>query len=212
MIRLSRRDFALALGAGTSVLAQSAMARASAVQSPGHIKDVVINDPSDGRAIKVRLFAPAGPHRRKLGFIAFSHGANSSGALYDALLTPLAATGFVIAAPTHVDSETNPGRANFPPAAVLATRFADLQLISDARTELAGQIGVDAQAFDAQAAIIAGHSYGALLALYLVGAGQVPMGSVAGTAPISNVSSLYRGAIAISPPGAVRFCQIAIVR
>lgn len=205
MTQVSRRDVAVALGASTIVLANSAHARDGVGQvatlSPINQMDIILTDPSDGRTIKVRLFAPPPRQRGKRGFIVFSHGANSSGELYDAILAPLAASGFVIAAATHVDSETNPNRALFNQAKVMETRLRDLQILGEMRSDLARRIGVDARQFDANATLIAGHSYGALLALYLVGAGQVPIGTVQGTPAVSASNPIYRAAIAISPPG-----------
>jgi pimeloyl-ACP methyl ester carboxylesterase len=202
MSLLTRREMGLGLGTGIAAMTSIASSIASPSQNSA-TRAVSITDPSDGRAIDVKLFAPSGRLRRKTGFIVFSHGANSSGGLYDAMLGPLAAAGFVVAAPTHVDSESNPNRASFGQSEIFATRLRDLQLITDGRIDLARQAGIEASKFDAQSLVIAGHSYGALLALYLVGAQQTLMGQISGGVPQSIANPLYRAAIAVSPPGPI---------
>jgi pimeloyl-ACP methyl ester carboxylesterase len=151
-----------------------------------------------GRKVNVRLFAPSGGARR-YGFIVFSHGANSSGRLYDALLAPLAAAGFVVAAPTHVDSEANPDRAKFDQAAIFQTRLDDLKLVSNAASQLSAQAGVSAARFDPDALVVAGHSYGAWQALMLAGAGCGAFGIGGG----QLADPRFKAALAISPPGAI---------
>jgi pimeloyl-ACP methyl ester carboxylesterase len=203
MLSGSRRAFAVGVSASAIAKPRLALADRAADANVVVTQDVKLRDPTDGWEVGVRLFTPPLPRRGKLGFIVFSHGANSSGTLYDAILKPLAMAGFVIAAPTHVDSETNPKRGDYSPKMVFDARMRDLSLITKDRAALALRAHVTASQFDDDAQIIAGHSYGALLALYLVGAGAVPMGSAEGTLPISLRNFGYRGAIAISPPGPV---------
>jgi dienelactone hydrolase len=177
-------------------LLAEALKRADATP-PALFTDTTLTAP-DGRVVKVRLAAPAKP-QDNLGFIAFSHGANSSGALYDAVIGPIAAAGYLVAAPTHVDSEGNPDRAKFDQAAVQATRLVDMRILLDRMTDLAaaapaakGRIG------DGRIAV-AGHSYGALIAQQLIGASVGRMGA----APTSARDGRARCAVAISPPGPV---------
>jgi pimeloyl-ACP methyl ester carboxylesterase len=175
----------------------------SAAASDVQTVDRTIVDASDNRQIGVRLFVPPMGRRGKRGVVVFSHGANSSGALYDAMLKPLAAAGFFVIAPTHVDSETNPNRASFGPQMVLETRLRDLALAKEMRSELARSVGLTPPQFDLNAVVIAGHSYGALLALYLVGAAYAQIGAPVGTPTTSIRDPQYSAAIAVSPPGAV---------
>jgi pimeloyl-ACP methyl ester carboxylesterase len=201
---LTRRQMGLGLGLGLGFASMTS--RASPLASPGQhttTQNTTITDPSDGRTITIKLFAATARARRKSGFIVFSHGANSSGALYDAMLAPLAAAGFVVAAPTHVDSEANPNRARYSQADIFATRLRDLNLITEARVALATQMGAGGSKFEAQNTVIAGHSYGALMALYLVGARQTLMGGASGALPPSIANPLFRAAIAVSPPGPI---------
>ena len=127
----------------------------------------------DGRPMPVRRWQPAGKPR---GFIPFSHGANSNGAKYDRLCSALAAAGFVVAAPTHADSPDHPGGGKIAREQGIPLRLADMR-------------GLVAEGVAAGLPVIAaGHSYGALIAQMLGGAGGVPEAAV-------------RAVIAWSPPG-----------
>jgi poly(3-hydroxybutyrate) depolymerase len=152
---------------------------------------------ADGRTTPIRIVAPESPAGR-LGYVVFSHGANSNGRLYDRMLEPMAASGFVVVAPTHVDAETNPDRKAFDAAATLATRLADLAWLGDNIAEVAARAEIPAAAIDGDVRAIAGHSYGALLSLYLTGARFRPLGAVSAT---SIRDPRYRAALAFSPPG-----------
>ena len=128
---------------------------------------------ADGRAVPVRRWQPPGTPR---GFIAFSHGANSSGAKYDRLCGALAAAGFVVAAPTHADSPDHPGGGKIAREQGIALRMADMR-------------GLIAQGVAAKLPVIAaGHSYGALIAQMLGGAGGA-------------AESAVKAVVAWSPPG-----------
>ena len=128
---------------------------------------------ADGREVPVRRWQPPGAPR---GFIPFSHGANSSGAKYDRLCSALAAAGFVVAAPTHADSPDHPGGGKIPREQGIPLRLADMRWLI-------------AQAVAAKLPVIAaGHSYGALIAQMLGGAGGVADAAVTAV-------------IAWSPPG-----------
>jgi hypothetical protein len=102
-----------------------------------------------------------------------------------------------------VDSETNPNRASFSPQMVLETRLRDLAVVKEMRVDLARAAGLSARQFDRDGLVIAGHSYGALLALYLVGTQYAQIGAPAGAGVTSIRDPQYRAAIAVSPPGAV---------
>jgi predicted alpha/beta-hydrolase family hydrolase len=127
----------------------------------------------DGRPVPVRRWQPAGKPR---GFIPFSHGANSSGAKYDRLCSALAAAGFVVAAPTHADSPDHPGGGKIPREQGIPLRLADMR-------------GLIAEGVAAGLPVFAaGHSYGALIAQMLGGAGGAAEAAV-------------KAVIAWSPPG-----------
>ena len=128
---------------------------------------------ADGRSNPVRRWQPPGKPR---GFIPFSHGANSSGAKYDRLCGALAAAGFCVCAPTHADSPDHPGGGKIPREQGIPLRLADMR-------------GLIAEGVAAGLPVIAaGHSYGALIAQMLGGAGGAPEAAV-------------EAVIAWSPPG-----------
>jgi pimeloyl-ACP methyl ester carboxylesterase len=128
---------------------------------------------ADGRQVPVRRWQPPGKPR---GLIPFSHGANSSGAKYDRLCGALAAAGLLVAAPTHADSPDHPGGGSIPRERGIPLRLADMR-------------GLIAEGVAAGLPVIAaGHSYGALIAQMLGGAGGAPDAAVAAV-------------VAWSPPG-----------
>jgi hypothetical protein len=204
-VRLSRRAFGLAgfaaLAAGGPALAAPPAAFAAALRTArsGRFRFIDTTlQAADGRTVAVRLARPARA-RRAMGFIAFSHGANSAGTLYDAMIGPIAAAGYLVAAPTHVDWEGNPGRARFDAAAVQATRLADMALVFDGLVPLAAAAGLAPGAVDPARMVAAGHSYGALVAQQLGGA-EVRR---PGAEPLRPRDPRARAILAVSPPGPV---------
>jgi pimeloyl-ACP methyl ester carboxylesterase len=119
----------------------------------------------------LRVWAPAGKPR---SLIAFSHGANSRADKYDRLFERLAAAGHKVVAPTHADSPDHPGGGKIAREDGIPMRLADMRAI------LAPAGGVPT--------IAAGHSYGALIAQMLGGAGTTPPERV-------------KAVVAWSPPG-----------
>ena len=159
------RRLVLASGIAAGLVGTGAAAAAAADNIPLILPD--------GRTLPVRRWLPnATPH----GFIAFSHGANSSGAKYDRLCRALATAGFVVVAPTHADSPDHPGGGKIAREQGIPLRLADMR-------------GLVAEGISAGLPVIAaGHSYGALIAQMLGGAGGVPEAAV-------------KAVIAWSPPG-----------
>lgn len=156
-----------------------------------------LNAPS-GRRIDVNLFAPRSIAPR-VGFLVFSHGSNSHPSLYEPLLQDFASAGFLVAAPTHVDSERYQDRAKFDQSAIFQTRLEDLKLVMDAAMQLAATAEVDLARFEPASLVVGGHSYGAWQALMLAGAGCAAFGIGGGQARDDRI----KAALAVSPPGAV---------
>jgi dienelactone hydrolase len=140
---------------------------------------------ASGRSVPLTLWRPAGGGRHPL--ILFSHGANSRPQKYARLAAPLAEAGFLVAAPTHMDSPDHPGGGKIDPARSMALRMEDMRGLIAARTELGAAPGPIAAA---------GHSYGALIAQILIGARV----AAAGTAP-DPLDAAIDVALAFSPPG-----------
>jgi pimeloyl-ACP methyl ester carboxylesterase len=125
----------------------------------------------DGRVVPLRVWEPGGKPR---SLIAFSHGANSRADKYDRLFERLAAAGHKVVAPTHADSPDHPGGGKIAREAGIPMRLADMRAV------LAQTKGVPH--------IAAGHSYGALIAQMMGGAGPTPADAV-------------KAVVAWSPPG-----------
>lgn len=136
---------------------------------------------SGGRAVPMTIIAPIKPGRYPL--IAFSHGAFAAPSRYRAMLDPIAAAGYIIVAPMHVDSELMPH--DKPPSQqyVWLTRNEDLALALAATPPNA----------DRRRRAAMGHSYGALNAQ--VAAGAVPAN------PPERPGALPQALVAWSPPG-----------
>jgi len=146
----------------------------------------------DDRRSQVDIYAPrnGGPYP----LVAFSHGAYSAPERYAVLLRAIAASGFVVVAPLHIDSEllTN---GQEPPSHTdtWRTRKADLRLVAEAVPGIeAALAGVKTTAVD-DGYLAAGHSYGAFVAQVLAGATAI--------GEDARVDRRIKGVIAYSPPG-----------
>jgi len=169
----------IALGAcapSTSTADESAVANLTCtqrLQGPAQILEVSITATED-RGVPLTVFAPQEAGTYPL--IAFSHGAYSAPDRYLALLEPLAAAGYVIVAPMHVDSEEfvhAEGEPDHPPHAVTwAARNEDFALALNPPETLVAALGKAGLTLDLDRKISLGHSYGALIA-------QMPGGAIA---------------------------------
>lgn len=136
----------------------------------------------NGRAVPMTIIAPTG--RGRYPVIAFSHGNFAAPSRYRAMLDPVAAAGYVVVAPMHVDSELMPHDKPPSQATVWQTRNEDLALALAATPRNA----------DRRRRGVMGHSYGALNA-------QVAAGAVPANPPSSRSSALPQTLVAWSPPG-----------
>lgn len=161
---LNRRTFL------ATALALSAVGTAASAAPTGRDDQLKL---ADGRMVPLRIWQPTG---RPKSLIAFSHGANSRPDKYDRLFAPLAAAGHLVVAPLHADSPDHPGGGKIAREDGIPMRLTDMR-------------GVLAAYQNGLPGIAAGHSYGALIAQMLGGAG--------GQSPMPNVSAI----LAWSPPG-----------
>jgi len=136
---------------------------------------------TNGRSVPVTIIAPSKPGRYPL--IAFSHGNFSAPSRYRAMLDPIAAAGYVIVAPMHVDSELMP--RDKPPSQdyVWQTRNEDFALA----------LAVTRADVDPKHRAAMGHSYGALNA-------QISAGARPANAP-AMPQNPPQTLVAWSPPG-----------
>ena len=130
-------------------------------------KEQLLVQGGDNRKIEVSLSYPANGCKA-CTLIVFSHGVAAAPDRYDVLIDRWASSGYVVAAPLHVDSEEHANRADYAPTDYLSLRIEDtaltisaiLQNGQDARSD----IGLNGQY------IASGHSFGALVAQVFGGA------------------------------------------
>lgn len=170
---LSRRALigsAAALGAGAALPALAGAApRVFDIEAAG------------GRKVSITQWRPTHP----VGTILFSHGAGSSPRFYEAMIGPMAAAGWHVLAPLHVDSREHPDTAKFAGLASWRARLEDF-------AALTAHIGH-------RPYVAVGHSYGGLTALVLGGAQSVAPQGWSG----AQSDGKAKAVIAFSPPAAI---------
>jgi len=156
---------------------------------------------AESRPIPLTVYAPEAPGRYPL--IAFSHGAFAAPDRYSAMLEPLAAAGYIVLAPMHIDSEDYPrqsGDPERPPHPITwSTRNEDFELALDPDQRILEGLAREGLAPDRERRIALGHSYGALIA-------QLPGGAMASEPDGTQVRRADPGLDAVigwSPPGAM---------
>ncbi len=125
------------------------------------------------------------PKKASRGVILFSHGALSAPWKYERLIAYWVEAGFTVHAPLHVDSSDHPHRADYPGLASWRCRIEDMRALADK--------------YGKKGFVAAGHSYGALGALTLAGAGASRPEGISG--PLAD--SRAKLALAFSPPGLI---------
>ncbi|MEM6267299.1 MAG: alpha/beta fold hydrolase [Pseudomonadota bacterium] len=160
--------------------------------------DLIIK--ADGeREVPVTLFTPSEPGTYPL--VAFSHGAFASPTRYRAMLQPLAAAGFIVVAPMHIDSEEFPrdaSKPDRPPHPITwKTRNEDMALALDPPEDVLERLARYSLELDPERVIALGHSYGALIAQLTGGAlAFEPDGS-----QIDRTNPHVDSVVGWSPPG-----------
>jgi dienelactone hydrolase len=134
-----------------------------------------------GRVVPVTIIGPTKPGRYPL--IAFSHGNFAAPSRYRAMLYPIAAAGYVVVAPMHVDSELM--KHDKPPSQ---------QFVWQSRNEdMALALAATPVNTDPKRRAAMGHSYGALNA-------QIAAGATPANGP-EKLKLLPQSLVAWSPPG-----------
>ena len=175
-MKLSRRE-TLAGSCALLGLPSALVARPSPVQP----RTFDLEGPG-GRSIQISEWRPQG---RARALVLFSHGASSSPRFYERIFAGWLAAGIRVLAPLHVDSAEHPRNREFPGMASWKARIEDVQTLS-------AHVGAGPW-------VAAGHSYGALVALTLGGAGAVvPEGM---TGPLADPAA--RAVVAFSPPAPI---------
>jgi len=154
---------ALVFAASTLLFASPSLAEhAVRVLNP-----VTLQLPDEDRTLTLRIALPEGDAPAPV--IVFSHGANSSKDLYDLIADHWAAQGYAVLSPTHIDSESlalGLGPADGP--RILAARVRDVAFLLTHADEVAAVAGVEGR-LDVRRKVVAGHSFGALIAMAVAG-------------------------------------------
>jgi predicted dienelactone hydrolase len=158
------------------------------------VTDTAIHDPCRSRDIRLRVAAPAaaGPYP----VVVFSHGAFCDPQNYARVTDHWASHGYVVIAPHHLDSPGNGERLRADQASMLMeSRIQDLTVVMDMLPRLSAQ---GSGSPDTARAAIAGHSFGAMLAMIKVG---LLLEDPVGGAPVSRADPRFRAAVVISGVG-----------
>jgi dienelactone hydrolase len=114
-----------------------------------------------------RLLAPS--TGKGLPIVLFSHGAYSSNDLYDPILKPWAAAGFIVIAPTHADSVSMGTPRGGQNPKFFDWRLADMETLVQDLERILREAGLSDRAQTSRLAVT-GHSFGGLVAQTLAGA------------------------------------------
>jgi dienelactone hydrolase len=161
------------------------------VMSDSRIEKLTIKA-ADNRAIPLEIFYPATPGKYPL--VVFSHGAFASPGRYHALLKPIAAAGYVILAPRHLDSEEWEWMVKPSQAEVWDSREQDMILMLSQNAAISSKLAEAAIEVDYDHVAAMGHSYGALIAQIAGGTRPSTPSSLSGYQSVQAV-------VAFSPPG-----------
>ncbi|MEO8443631.1 MAG: alpha/beta fold hydrolase [Gammaproteobacteria bacterium] len=133
----------------------------------GHADGLVLRDEVQARDIPLRVAYPRAPGRYPV--VVFSHGAFCFPQQYAAITDKWVAHGYVVVLPDHPDSPNN-GTPLRPDqmGGLVATRIADLNDIFSRLDEVAALAGIAGQ-LDTNRLAVAGHSFGAAIALSKAG-------------------------------------------
>jgi predicted dienelactone hydrolase len=172
---ITRRELLVGGALGTAALALPSFAWAEATVAV-EIVDLAVGQ----RRTKMAVWRPAKPR----GVALFSHGHGSWPERYDQLARALVADGFVVLAPTHVDSMHHPDRASFTLQQSFPERLADMGAARGHATARFAGLPV----------VAVGHSFGTLTALCLGGA-------LAGMGPFRDPA--VKAVLGFSTPGKI---------
>jgi dienelactone hydrolase len=147
----------------------------------------------DGRNTQVDIWSPSRTGQYPL--LIFSHGAYSAPERYDVLLEALASSGYVVAAPLHIDSELLVTGEQPEHDEVWNSRKQDMLFLPGQTAALQAKLSNISIASPEEGYLAAGHSYGAFIAQVLAGAMAL------GDSALPEGSLQPDAVVAFSPPG-----------
>lgn len=147
---------------------------------------------ANGRSVPFEIIYPDNASEYPL--LVFSHGAFSSPDRYYAVLKPIAAAGYVVVAPMHIDSEDFTQSEEPSQSQVWESRGEDIDLALSRNPDLYKLVTKQKLKIDYDNIAVMGHSYGALIAQLAGGAKAIP--------PTPLRRNLFvQAVVAFSPPG-----------
>lgn len=198
----------LAAGCGALLLAScmGASSNSSSAFKPGlgpetfNVREIIVRDADRPRDIPLRISYPerAGP----APVIVLSHGGGSSKDDYTRAGDHWASHGYVVIAPTHIDSKS----LGFDMAAagargmtnVMHSRIADMRFIATHLNDIAAQVPGLAARMDPKRLVAAGHSMGGFTALAAAG---VRLKNKADGSMLEMQDAGYKYLLLLSEPG-----------
>lgn len=152
---------------------------------------------ADGRVVPTTLVYPDKPGTYPL--IAFSHGAFAAPDRYFKMLKPLAAAGYVVIAPMHIDSEEM-GREVRPGEQELwSTRNQDMQMALEPSAAVVELLTANGIALSDGGKVAMGHSFGSAMAHFAGGVRSAPAKGDLNARAVADVDAV----VLWSPPGAL---------
>jgi hypothetical protein len=131
------------------------------------IERVVLNDPVQQRDVTLRVLYPVGDG--PFPVVVYSTGMFCIPQMYDSVIAHWASHGYIVIQPNHVDSPNN----DRPPTmdelkTVVASRLRDVSFVIDSLDAMSANIGLT-EKVDSEQVAIAGHSFGAVVAMIKTG-------------------------------------------
>ena len=151
----------------------------------------------EGREVPLTIFLPQEPGTYPL--IGFSHGAFASPTRYRAMLAPLAAAGYIVIAPMHIDSEDFGATGRPMRSETWRTRNLDMAKALAPDQKIREALRQQGYSIVSEQTVSAGHSYGAVIA-------QLPGGAMAiepDGSQINRTNPAVDAVVGWSPPGEV---------
>lgn len=190
----NRREFLLAAAAAAAATGLANDAAATGVT----VRDIDLATADPARALPVRLCMP--PTGRHLPLVLFSHGAYSSGRLYDPILRHWAAAGFAVLAPTHRDSVSLGVKRGSNDPRYFSWRLEDMELLLASLDSVGRQVPQFGRRADPTRLAATGHSFGGLVAQTLAGATYF---DAASAITVNRAAKNVRAAIVFSGAGRI---------